>query len=134
MLIAGDMCLNVISLGDPLGFESLKDGRASQRKLASLSFGAAGFGHGGPIARDAWTRFRNKWGKNHLSDLREACIVLGELTPVLAKTRTRTNVSGRIFERAEIIRGPTLTPILQKSDCRSATPSVDSRQHSGTHP
>jgi hypothetical protein len=29
----------------------------------SLSFDAAGFGHGKPIARDAATRFRNKWGK-----------------------------------------------------------------------
>jgi hypothetical protein len=35
---------------------------ASQRKLASLSFDAAGFGHGKPIARDASAQFRNKWG------------------------------------------------------------------------
>jgi len=40
----------------------LEQGRASQRKLASLSFDAAGFGHGDPIARDASNRFRNKWG------------------------------------------------------------------------
>jgi hypothetical protein len=52
-----------MGLGDPVGFESLKEGRASQRKLASLSFDAAGFGHGVPIAHDASTRFRNKWGK-----------------------------------------------------------------------
>jgi hypothetical protein len=38
--------MNIMGLGDPVGFESLKDGRASQRKLASLSFDAAGFGHG----------------------------------------------------------------------------------------
>jgi glyoxylase-like metal-dependent hydrolase (beta-lactamase superfamily II) len=63
MLFAGDVCTNLMGLGDPVGFESLKEGRASQRKLASLSFDAAGFGHGGPIARDASTRFRNKWGK-----------------------------------------------------------------------
>jgi glyoxylase-like metal-dependent hydrolase (beta-lactamase superfamily II) len=62
MLFAGDVCMNVMGLGDPLGFESLKDGRASQRKLASLSFDAVGFGHGTPIARDASSRFRNKWG------------------------------------------------------------------------
>jgi NAD(P)-dependent dehydrogenase (short-subunit alcohol dehydrogenase family) len=54
---------NLIGLGDPVGFESLEEGRASQRKLASLSFDAAGFGHGKPIARDASTRFLNKWGK-----------------------------------------------------------------------
>jgi glyoxylase-like metal-dependent hydrolase (beta-lactamase superfamily II) len=63
MLFAGDVCTNLMGLGDPVGFESLKEGRASQRKLASLSFDAAGFGHGGPIARDASTRFRNKWGR-----------------------------------------------------------------------
>jgi glyoxylase-like metal-dependent hydrolase (beta-lactamase superfamily II) len=63
MLFAGDVGTNLMGLGDPVGFESLKEGRASQRKLASLSFDAAGFGHGKPIARDASTRFRNKWGK-----------------------------------------------------------------------
>jgi glyoxylase-like metal-dependent hydrolase (beta-lactamase superfamily II) len=63
MLFAADVCMNVMGLGDPVGFESLEDGRASQRKLASLSFDAAGFGHGKPIAKDASTRFRNKWGE-----------------------------------------------------------------------
>jgi glyoxylase-like metal-dependent hydrolase (beta-lactamase superfamily II) len=63
MLFAGDVATNLMGLGDPVGFESLKDGRASQRKLASRSFDAAGFGHGKPIARDASTHFRNKWGK-----------------------------------------------------------------------
>jgi glyoxylase-like metal-dependent hydrolase (beta-lactamase superfamily II) len=62
MLFAGDACMNMMGLGDPLGFESLPEGRASQRKLVSLSFDAAGFGHGDPIVRDAATRFRNKWG------------------------------------------------------------------------
>ena len=63
MLFAGDVCTNLMGLGDPVGFESLKEGRASQRKLASLSFDAAGFGHGAPIARDASTLFRNQWGE-----------------------------------------------------------------------
>ena len=63
MLFAGDVGTNVMGLGDPVGFESLTEGRASQRKLASLSFDAAGFGHGKPIACDASARFRNKWGK-----------------------------------------------------------------------
>ena len=61
-LFAGDVCTNLMGLGDPVGFESLEEGRASQRKLASLSFDAAGFGHGKPIARDASAQFRNKWG------------------------------------------------------------------------
>jgi hypothetical protein len=63
MLFAGDVGANVIGLGDPVGFENLEEGRASQRKLAALSFDAAGFGHGTPIAIDASTRFRNKWGR-----------------------------------------------------------------------
>jgi glyoxylase-like metal-dependent hydrolase (beta-lactamase superfamily II) len=62
MLFASDVCMNLMGLGDPIGFENLADGRASQRKLASLSFDAVGFGHGKPIANDASTRFQNKWG------------------------------------------------------------------------
>ena len=62
MLFAGDVASNIMGLGDPLGFENLEEGRASQRKLGSLSFDAAGFGHGKPIAHAASTRFRNKWG------------------------------------------------------------------------
>ena len=62
MLFAGDVASNIMGLGDPLGFENLEEGRASQRKLGSLSFDAAGFGHGKPIAHAASTRFRSKWG------------------------------------------------------------------------
>lgn len=64
MLFAGDVCMNVMGLGDPVGFESLEEGRASQRKLASLSFDAIGFGHGAPIVREASKRFRSQYGKN----------------------------------------------------------------------
>jgi glyoxylase-like metal-dependent hydrolase (beta-lactamase superfamily II) len=63
MLFAGDTCMNLLGLGDPFGFEDLERGRASQRKLAALSFDAVGFGHGRPIVGDASARFRNKWGK-----------------------------------------------------------------------
>jgi glyoxylase-like metal-dependent hydrolase (beta-lactamase superfamily II) len=62
MLFAGDVYMNLKGLGDPVGFENLEEGRASQRKLANLLFDAAGFGHGVPIARDASTYFRNMWG------------------------------------------------------------------------
>jgi glyoxylase-like metal-dependent hydrolase (beta-lactamase superfamily II) len=62
MLFAGDVGTNLMGLGDPVGFENLEEGRASQRKVAGLSFDAAGFGHGKPIVRDASTRFRDKWG------------------------------------------------------------------------
>ncbi len=63
MLFEGDVCTNLMGLGDPVGFESLEQTRASQRKLASLTFDAAGFGYGGPIARDAAARFRYKWNQ-----------------------------------------------------------------------
>ena len=63
MLFAGDVCTNLMGLGDPVGFENLDQGRASQRKLASLSFDAAGFGHGKPIVGDASAQFLHKWGQ-----------------------------------------------------------------------
>ena len=63
MLFAADVCLNVMGLGDPVGFENLDEGRASQRKVANLSFDAVGFGHGKPIAHDASMRFRNRYGR-----------------------------------------------------------------------
>jgi glyoxylase-like metal-dependent hydrolase (beta-lactamase superfamily II) len=62
MLFAADVFSNIMGLGDPIGFESLEEGCASQRKLASLSFDAAGFGHGGAIVRDASAHFQKKWG------------------------------------------------------------------------
>jgi glyoxylase-like metal-dependent hydrolase (beta-lactamase superfamily II) len=73
MLFAGDVCINLMGLADPVGFENLDEGRASQRKLAGLSFDAVGFGHGSPIARDASTQFRNKWG-NETSALPETTL------------------------------------------------------------
>ena len=63
MLFAADVFMNVTGLGDPLGFEDIEEGRASQHKLAGLSFDAVGFGHGRPIARDASAQFRHKWGQ-----------------------------------------------------------------------
>jgi len=63
MLFAGDVGMNLMGLGDPVGFETLSEGRSSQHKIASLSFEAVGFGHGKPIAFDASTRIRKKWGE-----------------------------------------------------------------------
>jgi glyoxylase-like metal-dependent hydrolase (beta-lactamase superfamily II) len=62
MLFVGDACMNIMGLRDPVGFEDLEDGRASQRKLAGLLFDAAAFGHGPPIVGQASERFRAKWG------------------------------------------------------------------------
>jgi glyoxylase-like metal-dependent hydrolase (beta-lactamase superfamily II) len=85
MLFAGDVGTNLMGLGDPVGFENLDEGRASQRKLAGLSFDAAGFGHGRPIARDASSRFRNKWARNRPPDMRDARI--GSNSEVAGRSR-----------------------------------------------
>jgi glyoxylase-like metal-dependent hydrolase (beta-lactamase superfamily II) len=63
MLFAADVFMNIMGLGDPLGFEDISIGRASQRKLAGLSFDAVGFGHGRPVARNAMQYLR-KWKKS----------------------------------------------------------------------
>jgi glyoxylase-like metal-dependent hydrolase (beta-lactamase superfamily II) len=60
VLFAADVFMNITGLGDPLGFESHEAGRASQRRLAAMSFDAVGFGHGSPITRNAAARLR-KW-------------------------------------------------------------------------
>jgi glyoxylase-like metal-dependent hydrolase (beta-lactamase superfamily II) len=61
VLFAGDVCMNVMGLGDPIGFESLEEGRASQRRIAGLAFDAIGFGHGTAISGDASSYLRKKW-------------------------------------------------------------------------
>lgn len=63
MLFAADVFMNVTGPGDPLGFENKDDGRASQEKLAGLSFDAVGFGHGSVITADAMARLRTWVGK-----------------------------------------------------------------------
>jgi len=59
MRFARDVCMNLIGLGDPVGFENLMEGRASQRKLASLYSmlsGSAMEGPGTPRHRHCGTR------------------------------------------------------------------------------
>ncbi len=62
LLIVGDVGMNLFGLGDPIGFENEPQGRLSQRKLASLRYGAAAFGHGPPILSGASDHIRQKWG------------------------------------------------------------------------
>lgn len=61
LLIVGDVGSNVVGVSDPLGFEDGEQGRRSQRKLASLRFEAAAFGHGRAIPRDAMRRVQRGW-------------------------------------------------------------------------
>ena len=63
LLIAGDVGMNILGLGDPVGFEDIEEGRRSQRKVATLRFNAAVFGHGRPIHSGASERIRRKWGR-----------------------------------------------------------------------
>lgn len=63
LLIAGDVGMNILGLGDPVGFEDIEEGRRSQRKIAVLRFEAAVFGHGRAIRSGASERFRRKWGQ-----------------------------------------------------------------------
>jgi glyoxylase-like metal-dependent hydrolase (beta-lactamase superfamily II) len=62
LLIVGDVGSNVAGVSDPLGFEDREHGRRSQRRLASLNFKAAAFGHGRAIPRDAARRVQRAWG------------------------------------------------------------------------
>lgn len=64
LLIVGDVGSNVVGVKDPLGFEDREQGRRSQRRLASLRFEAAAFGHGRAIPRDATKRVRRAWGSS----------------------------------------------------------------------
>ena len=59
VLFVADAAMNVAGLGDPIAFEDLSVGRASQRRLAALDFDIACFGHGKPVAA---ARFKVKWG------------------------------------------------------------------------
>lgn len=61
LLIAGDVGMNTLRLGDPLGFEDVEEGRRSQRKIAALRFEAAVFGHGSMIRSEASERIGRKW-------------------------------------------------------------------------
>ena len=63
LLIAGDVGMNIVGLGDPVGFENVEEGRRSQRKVAALRFDAAVFGHGQAIRSAASERVRRKWGQ-----------------------------------------------------------------------
>ena len=61
VLIAGDSAGNMLRLGHPSFYEDAAAGHATVRRLATLDFGAAVFGHGGPIRSGASQRFRDRF-------------------------------------------------------------------------
>ena len=61
MLFTGDVCMNIMGLGDPVGFESLKE---VVRASANLPvFRSMSPGSWRSISQMLQPRFRNKWGK-----------------------------------------------------------------------
>jgi hypothetical protein len=53
----------ILGLGDPVGFKDIEEGRRGLRKVATLRFNAAVFGHGRPIHSGASERIRSKMGR-----------------------------------------------------------------------
>lgn len=64
VLIAGDSAGNMLRLGHPPFYEDAAAGHATVRRLASLEFGAAVFGHGAPIRSGAAGRFRDRFARS----------------------------------------------------------------------
>jgi glyoxylase-like metal-dependent hydrolase (beta-lactamase superfamily II) len=62
LLVVGDVCTNIFGLGGPKWFENEAEGRRSQRKLATLDFEVAAFGHGNAIIQNASARFKRTFG------------------------------------------------------------------------
>ncbi len=58
LLIAGDAFINILGVGDPIGFEDEAAGRRTQRALAALAPEAVCFGHGKPVVRGAAARLQ----------------------------------------------------------------------------
>ncbi len=58
LLIAGDLCANMLGLGWSVIYEDRDLARQSIEKVAQLDFDQAVFGHGKPIKSKASLRFR----------------------------------------------------------------------------
>ncbi len=61
IFFAGDVAGNVLRLGLSLAYEDVALGLESLRRVSSLEFDAACFGHGGAILGGAAERFRLRW-------------------------------------------------------------------------
>jgi glyoxylase-like metal-dependent hydrolase (beta-lactamase superfamily II) len=63
VLIAGDICGNVMGLGYSIIYEDYALGMQSIVKAASYDFEKAVFGHGKPLMQSANTKLKAKFGK-----------------------------------------------------------------------
>lgn len=62
ILVAADSCGNRSGLAYPPIFEDMDTGMQSLKKLSTLDFEVAVFGHGKPITSGASKAFKQKWG------------------------------------------------------------------------
>lgn len=58
LLMGGDAFINILGVSDPIAFEDEAEGRARQRRLASLDCDAVAFGHGKAITKDGPGKLR----------------------------------------------------------------------------
>jgi len=63
VLFAGDAASNIFGLGYSLGYQDLDEAEHSLAKIAALDFQVACFAHGKPIVKQAYRKFRHKWGR-----------------------------------------------------------------------
>lgn len=61
VLIAGDICANMMGLGLSTVYENRANGVQSILKAAQIPFGKAVFGHGKPLLKDAARKIREKF-------------------------------------------------------------------------
>ena len=61
VLFVGDACKNLLGFSLSIGYEDVAEGRRSLRKLGTLAFDTACFGHGKAMVGGAAQRFRTRW-------------------------------------------------------------------------
>ena len=62
VLFVGDACTHLLGLlGEPLGYENAVEGHRSLKKLGTLDYDLACFGHGSPLRGHASEKIGRKW-------------------------------------------------------------------------
>lgn len=62
-LFAGDVCINILGLNSPVGYEDEAEGRRSQKTISGYDYDLACFGHGSPLIGDAANKMKRHWLK-----------------------------------------------------------------------
>lgn len=61
LLMAADVCANMMGLGPSVVYDDHAEGRRSLAKLAKLKFHTVNFGHGKPLSGENAKKFNEKW-------------------------------------------------------------------------